>query len=77
MWNPVLFAMASGNLSIVKYFVEHVKVNAKLCLRDPVHAGEWSEVSPAYETRSKCFSVLVSIHKADKNMTSYFLNNLH
>ena len=46
MWNPLLFAVVFKKPHILKYLVETIKVNAKLCLRDPVHSGEYSEVSP-------------------------------
>ena len=65
MWNPLLYAVVFKHLHIVKYFIEEIKVNAKLCLRDPVHSGESSEVSPTYEVRSKCFSVLVAMFNED------------
>lgn len=46
MWNPLMYALVLKKHDIMKYLIEQVKVNAKLCLRDPVHSGEYSEVSP-------------------------------
>ena len=77
MWNPMLYALVFKKLSIVRYLIEGVKANAKLCLRDPAHSGEYSEVSPQYEVRSKCFAVLVAIENQDLPMLQYLLNNLH
>ena len=46
MWSPLLFAVVYKRLHMVKFLVEDVGVNAKLCLRDPAYSGEHSEVSP-------------------------------
>lgn len=62
MWNPLLYAIYFKQIKIVQFLVEEMKVNAKLCLRDPVHSGEYSEVSPTYEIKSKCFAVIVAIN---------------
>jgi hypothetical protein len=62
MWNPLIYAVVFKHLDIVKFLIDHVKVNAKLCLRDPVHSGETVQVSPQYEVRSKCFAVLVAVY---------------
>ena len=77
MWNPLIYALVFKKLDIVKYLIEKCKVNAKLCLRDPAHSGEYSEVSPQYEVRSKCFAVLVAIYNKDYPMLSYLMNSMH
>lgn len=77
MWNPLLYAVVFRRLHMVKYLVEDIRVNAKLCLRDPAYSGEHSEVSPQYELRSKCFSVLIALYNNDIDMLSYLLNKLH
>ena len=77
MWNPVLYALYFKQLKVVQYYVEELKVNAKLCLRDPAHSGEHSEVSPTYEIRSKCFAVIMSIDNQDLSSLTYLLNRLH
>lgn len=77
MWNPLLFAVAFKHLDLVKYLISERKVNAKLCLRDPAQSGEYSEVSPQYEVRSKCFAVLIALSNKDARMLSYLLNQLH
>lgn len=77
MWNPLLFALAFKQLHIVKYFIEDLHVNAKLCLRDPFYSGENDQVSPTYEVRSKCFAVLVSMYNEDLEFLDYLVNNLH
>eukprot|EP00347_Sterkiella_histriomuscorum_P021260 403334633 len=77
MWNPLMYALVFKHLNIVRYLIEECKVNAKLCLRDPAHSGEYSEVSPQYEVRSKCFAVLVAINNKDLKMLNFLLNNLH
>lgn len=65
MWNPLLYACVYKHLDIIKYFIEELYVNAKLCLRDPFYSGEYDQVSPTYEVRSKCFAVLVAIYNED------------
>ena len=72
-----MYAVTFKQLSILEYLVEDVKVNSKLCLRDPVHSGEFSEVSPTYEVKSKCFAILVALHNNDLAMLNYLLNHLH
>lgn len=62
MWNPMMYALIFKNLPVMRYLIEVTKANAKLCLRDPAHSGEYSEVSPQYEVRSKCFAVLVALY---------------
>lgn len=72
-----MYALAFKKLPVMRYLIETVNVNAKLCLRDPAHSGEYSEVSPSYEVRSKCFAVLVAIYNLDMPTLQYLLNNLH
>ena len=40
MRNPVLYAIERGQIDILKFFVEKLGVNIKLCLRDPSHTEE-------------------------------------
>jgi hypothetical protein len=76
MWNPLLYALVFKHLNIVRYLIEEVKVNAKLCLRDPIHSGESSEVSPTFKERSKVFSILVVFFNKDQETLNYLLNRL-
>ena len=72
-----MYALVFKHLSVMRYLIETIRVNAKLCLRDPAHSGEYSEVSPQYEVRSKCFAVRVAIFNQDMPTLQYLVNNLH
>jgi len=48
-------------LPIVKFLIEEIKINAKLCMRDPTHSGETEKIPPNMENKGKCFAVLIAL----------------
>ena len=78
MWNPVLFAIERGHLDILRFLVETIKINIKLCLRDPVHTDEQSEIVPIWQYgQAKCFAIIICIKQGNKEMFHYLMNDLH
>ena len=59
-WNPVIFSIESGNLQILKFFAEVLKVNMNVSLCNPVYSAEEQPVHLHHE-ESTCFGILVAI----------------
>jgi hypothetical protein len=62
MWNPVLYAIERGHLDVLKFFVEKLGVNIKLCLKDPSQTEEKQYFDFQWQQGlSKCFAIRLAI----------------
>ena len=62
MRNPVLYAIERGQIDVLRFFVEKLGVNVKLCLRDPSHTEEKRQLDYKWQQGlSKCFGLVLAI----------------
>lgn len=54
------YAIACGRLEIVKFFIEGLKVNARLSLSD--HSDTFANGDHELSPKEKCFCVFLAMH---------------
>lgn len=73
-FNPLLFAIQFGNLQIIRFFIEFMKVNAQLSLRLPIKRQDIGH--KWHKEDSRCFALLVCIDAGHLHVFKYLLNHL-
>lgn len=80
-WNPLHYAVYEGKISVVRYYLETVKVDSRLTLtlRNDIFNKDLDEPTSqlsSYSLPQLCFCLILAVSKRDLPMFDYLLNDL-